>query len=152
MSPAGNELLLLHLQFTELLHSLTQSGDLGGERNTLRWAGERGGVGRFSGSYLVLLQLQFLHVVKLLRLQLAHPVEQLVDLVPARNTSRVIARVHSFALFSKMPAYFSLSSFRWSMFRGLRLAVRIFFFFSLSVSFLPPLFWSAWSPKHRGQG
>lgn len=52
-------------------------------------------------SYLVLLQLQFLHVVELLRLQLAHPVVQLVDLVPAGNTSHVIVGADSFGPFQK---------------------------------------------------
>lgn len=52
-------------------------------------------------SYLVLLQLQLLHVVELLRLQLAHPVVQLVDLVPAGNTSHVIVRIRLFGPFQK---------------------------------------------------
>lgn len=54
-----------------------------------------------SSSHLVLLQLQFLHVVELLRLQLAHPVVQLVDLVPAGSTSHAIVGVDSFAPFQK---------------------------------------------------
>lgn len=54
-----------------------------------------------TSSYLVLLQLQLLHVVELLRLQLAHPVVQLVDLVPAGDTSHVIGRLDSFAAFQK---------------------------------------------------
>lgn len=39
--------------------------------------------------------------------------------------------------------HLSLSSLRWSIFRGLRLSARIFFFISRAVCFLP-LFWSAW--------
>lgn len=54
-----------------------------------------------SSPYLVLLQLQFLHMVELLRLQLAHPVVQLVDLVPAGNTSHVIVGVDSSGPFQK---------------------------------------------------
>lgn len=41
---------------------------------------------KWEGPHLVLLPLQPLHVVELLRLQLAHPIVQLVDLVPAGDT------------------------------------------------------------------
>lgn len=55
-----------------------------------------------SDSHLILLQLQFLHVIKLLRLQLAHPIKQLVDLVPGgKSTSRVIVHVDLAASFQK---------------------------------------------------
>lgn len=37
-------------------------------------------------------------------------------------------------------AHLSLSSLRWSMFRGFRRSLRIFFFFSRSVCFFPPFF------------
>lgn len=40
-----------------------------------------------SNSHLVLLPLQSLHVVELLRLQLAHPFMQLIDLIPAGGTT-----------------------------------------------------------------
>lgn len=46
--------------------------------------------------------------------------------------------------------YLSLSSLRWSMFRGFRRSLRIFFFFSRSVCFLPPFFsdcGNRWSPS-----
>lgn len=39
-------------------------------------------------SHLILLPLQSLHVVELLRLQLAHPVVQLSDLIPAEQKNR----------------------------------------------------------------
>lgn len=109
------------------------------------------------GPHLVLLPLQSLRVVELLRLQLTHPFVQLIDLIPAGNTRtsfwhkslqtrpRVIRLTVRYVLCPDAESYFSLSSFRWSMFSCLRLAARIFFFFSLSVSFLPPLFWSACS-------
>lgn len=55
-----------------------------------------------SDSHLILLQLQFLHVIKLLRLQLAHPIIQLIDLVPGeKSTSHVIVHVDLFASFQK---------------------------------------------------
>lgn len=41
---------------------------------------------KWAGPHLVLLPLQPLHVVEFLRLQLAHPIVQLVDLVPAGDT------------------------------------------------------------------
>lgn len=87
-----------NLQFAELLDSLTQSRDLGEEPKALRWTAEsRSWRRRAPVSYLVLLQLQFLHVVELFRLQLAHPLVQLVDLVPTGSrSSRVIARPGSF--------------------------------------------------------
>lgn len=37
-------------------------------------------------------------------------------------------------------AHLSFSSLRWSMFRGFRRSLRIFFFFSRSVCFFPPFF------------
>lgn len=45
---------------------------------------------KWAGPHLVLLPLQPLHVVELLRLQLALPIVQLVDLVPVGDT-----RTHS---------------------------------------------------------
>lgn len=43
----------------------------------------------------------------------------------------------------RQACYLSLSSLRWSMFKGLRLSARTFFFVSLAVCFFP-LFWSAY--------
>lgn len=52
------------------------------------------GQGSESSSHLVLLQFQLLHVVELLRLQLAHPVMQLVDLIPAGNIKHYCLNNH----------------------------------------------------------
>lgn len=101
-------------------------------------------------TYIILLSLEILSVIKLLSLQLHQPLPQLTGLLPfkqAAEDQRLTSKTWCEPAWQTdsdwwanlMPrTYFSLSSFKWSMLSGFLLSARIFLFFSLSVCFFAP--------------
>ena len=110
----------------------------------------------YCSTHLIFLSGQLVLQFKLRCLQLLHPVPQLFSFIPVRHRYRkigqygccifIVSRVSKIMsllylscgkMTQYVSTYLSLSWLMCSMSRHLRLSLRIFFFFSLSVCLLP---------------